>query len=853
MGCWRPNDHLHLNKLIVHPSGVSLVERLVMEGVKTVCCLLCNGLITLVQDEDRFALHMKSLHDVFFNLEFLRAASLMDEVEKDAVIDVMKTKMDGESLLSETSCQEENSDVVFNDGDLNLSNIVQIKKVTVDIPIYKLQGSLSEIPPNAQTTQTNVKTKIFICNYCGLEFPSAFQSLADHKMKIHKLSKRDSQIITMKHVRYEDISDQNKAPPILDKSGKVSPSDTPDLSDMFTDIFKPKSASRKTKQVEKSPDLMTKIKKESDHVGDQSFSSSSSSSSSSTCPAVKIKQERCDEKKNEDIEMQEKLELIMAAELKKQNEGPVGTPEVEPEVTLELEPETPQDCVLCNLKISSESKLKLHMARRHLVPEERFHLFDDGGKSLFKVRDTQTSSARNTCKLCDQTNSSLGSLWNHYKKHHNMTKDTIKSLITKTKCLICFSHVTFIKDHYRTFHNQEGPEKTRHQRSGPGVGTPVKHPKNVVTTEKTPRKSNEENLAKIWESVPKKSPSVSTARNWSNIFDYKSSRDARDSEPAVANSDNIFAMDKERETSVKAPDIKKERREISGAGTGTGNSKAHNCTECGKQFQSMRILRNHLLFHRAEIKNARDRIVPKPKLLKEEPTDEFHFCDYCEYSSVSESDFKKHVESRHKMEVDRERSGDAEALNEVPKDQENVQEARTEEVETRGAESDNAGLDDSERQREYAKLIREKLIDKLRDLDDSDEEEEEEENCDQTEDQPKEVEDTEVLESLNLSQLPRVLADNLERSEYFRRHQSELSNLHDQRKIRSYTADPPLGLGWRVRYFACEGGGTIEREFLSPHNIRLSSAEAVVEYITCSSPNTSNTLINNIKFYLGVK
>ena len=158
----------------------------------------------------------------------------------------------------------------------------------------------------------------------------------------------------------------------------------------------------------------------------------------------------------------------MAAELKKQNEGPVGTPEVEPEVTLELEPETPQECVLCNLKISSESKLKLHMARRHLVPEERFHLFDDGGKSLFKVRDSQTSSARNTCKLCDQTNWSLGSLWNHYKKHHNMTKDTIKSLITKTKCLICFSHVTFIKDHYRTFHNQEGPEMTQHQRSGPG-------------------------------------------------------------------------------------------------------------------------------------------------------------------------------------------------------------------------------------------------------------------------------------------------------------------------------------------------------------------------------------------------
>ena len=79
---------------------VSLLESLVMEGVKTVCCLLCNGVITLVQEEDRFALHMNSLHDVFFNLEFLLAASHMDQVEKDAVIGVMKTKLDEESQSS---------------------------------------------------------------------------------------------------------------------------------------------------------------------------------------------------------------------------------------------------------------------------------------------------------------------------------------------------------------------------------------------------------------------------------------------------------------------------------------------------------------------------------------------------------------------------------------------------------------------------------------------------------------------------------------------------------------------------------------------------------------------------------
>ena len=137
-----------------------------MESVRTLCCLLCNGKITLVQDEDRFALHMKSLHDVFFNLEFLRAASHMDEEEKDAVIDVMKVKLSDESK-SDTRSQYEDSEAVFNEEDLNISDIVKMKKVTVDIPIYKLQNSLSEISsaPKPQTSQKSGRTKIFVCNY----------------------------------------------------------------------------------------------------------------------------------------------------------------------------------------------------------------------------------------------------------------------------------------------------------------------------------------------------------------------------------------------------------------------------------------------------------------------------------------------------------------------------------------------------------------------------------------------------------------------------------------------------------------------------------------------------------------
>ena len=84
--------------------------------------------------------------------------------------------------------------------------------------------------------------------------------------------------------------------------------------------------------------------------------------------------------------------------------------------------------------------------------------------------------------------------------------------------------------------------------------TPAKDSNSVVKTEKTPRKSNEERLTKIWETAQRKSPPVKT--KWSNIFDFQSSRDATVSEPGTANSDNIFTMS--TEVTVKPSNIKKE-------------------------------------------------------------------------------------------------------------------------------------------------------------------------------------------------------------------------------------------------------------------------------------------------------
>ena len=61
------------------------------EKTDQLMCLLCKGLVSLnlVEDEeDRFMVHMKSQHDAYFNLEFLKAACKMDKDEMSAVIDV---------------------------------------------------------------------------------------------------------------------------------------------------------------------------------------------------------------------------------------------------------------------------------------------------------------------------------------------------------------------------------------------------------------------------------------------------------------------------------------------------------------------------------------------------------------------------------------------------------------------------------------------------------------------------------------------------------------------------------------------------------------------------------------------
>merc|ERR1719470_728762 len=51
-----------------------------------------------------------------------------------------------------------------------------------------------------------------------------------------------------------------------------------------------------------------------------------------------------------------------------------------------------------------------------------------------------------------------------------------------------------------------------------------------------------------------------------------------------------------------------------------------------------------------EGQNSDLRKVPIPKNLKEEPADEYYYCDDCDFSSNLEDDYRKHVESNHVVE-----------------------------------------------------------------------------------------------------------------------------------------------------------------------------------------------------------
>ena len=167
-----------------------------MKERERISCLLCQGLVSIFDDdEDRFLTHMKTQHDAYFNLDFLRAACYMNQEEKDAVIDVIKNKKinnDFEDNVNES---------------VELEETVKLDEVTKDKDSEDCFKTPVKDLANESPVVSKKRLKIFICNVCNKEFPTKFLDLANHKVTAHKMSKKESQVISMKHVRYDEILD----------------------------------------------------------------------------------------------------------------------------------------------------------------------------------------------------------------------------------------------------------------------------------------------------------------------------------------------------------------------------------------------------------------------------------------------------------------------------------------------------------------------------------------------------------------------------------------------------------------------------------------------------------------------
>ena len=176
------------------------------EKTDQLMCLLCKGLVSLniVEDEeDRFMVHMKSQHDAYFNLEFLKAACKMDKDEMSAVIDVMRVKTQQSAMAKASE----------NKG-----------------------GTKKDIKnPGNSSKAKRVKKKIFTCSIegCDMEFHDRFLDLANHKVRDHHLSKKEAQIISMKHVRYEQVEMvETNFKKKIRKEPEATPGKTPDKTNL---------------------------------------------------------------------------------------------------------------------------------------------------------------------------------------------------------------------------------------------------------------------------------------------------------------------------------------------------------------------------------------------------------------------------------------------------------------------------------------------------------------------------------------------------------------------------------------------------------------------------------------------
>merc|ERR1719245_967196 len=81
------------------------------------------------------------------------------------------------------------------------------------------------------------------------------------------------------------------------------------------------------------------------------------------------------------------------------------------------------------------------------------------------------------------------------------------------------------------------------------------------------------------------------------------------------------------------------------------------CEDCQVKFTNRKEFRNHTIMHLMDnevetvdaVTGNKSNLsgAPAPKKLKEEPNEEYFYCDDCEFSTNTEDDYKQHVELNH--------------------------------------------------------------------------------------------------------------------------------------------------------------------------------------------------------------
>merc|ERR1712096_370786 len=138
-------------------------DRTMLPVQGTVCCILCRGVLNYKdKDSSRFESHMQSEHGAYFDLEFILAACLMDEDEKNAVRTVMTAKYE-----EANKCKEEEDEMPT----VSSFNSIKVENSCEDMPISLKENSSEE------------KEK-FTCNKCKKSY--AWKStLLKHKRRDH--------------------------------------------------------------------------------------------------------------------------------------------------------------------------------------------------------------------------------------------------------------------------------------------------------------------------------------------------------------------------------------------------------------------------------------------------------------------------------------------------------------------------------------------------------------------------------------------------------------------------------------------------------------------------------------------